>query len=302
VNPFLEYNNVFNNLSKNSIPLNFLDKYIEIDSKIKIHIPTGVISSKLEMSEVGVLDYWSKNYFKSNVTDNNYSATFPFAKSRLYYVLLTLIDHLRKMGNKKIESELRLVDYAAGEGVFIELAKREMPQWRLGAVEGSREQSEKIRAQGIEVLNQGLGFGKSNFQNIDVATILWTLSCSINPLSILKEIKDSLNDDGILVVAESSRILVPYKKSLNDLFSKIHPSDVHPWYFSFRSLKALLVCAGFETISNNRFIDSDVMLLIAKKSDSTRSQSLEFDDPNLVYSFMKNWDYLSSTLFKEFQI
>jgi hypothetical protein len=124
----------------------------------------------------------------------------------------------------------------------------------------------------------------------------------MNPLSILKEIKDSLNEDGILVVAESSRILVPYKKSLNDLFSKIHPSDVHPWYFSFRSLKALLVCAGFEIISNNRFNDSDVMLLIAKKSDSTRSQSLEFDDPNLVYSFMKNWDYLSSTLFKEFQI
>ena len=132
----LEYSNVFNNLSKNSIPLNFLDKYIEVDSKIKIHIPTGVISSKLEMSELDVLDYWSKNYFKSNVKDNNYSATFPFAKSRLYYVLLTLIDHLKKMGNKKLESELRLVDYAAGEGVFIELAKREMPQWHLGAVEG----------------------------------------------------------------------------------------------------------------------------------------------------------------------
>ena len=58
-----EYNNVFNNSSNNSISLNFLDKYIEVDSKIKIHIPTGVISSKLEMSELDVLDYWSKNYF-----------------------------------------------------------------------------------------------------------------------------------------------------------------------------------------------------------------------------------------------
>ena len=67
-------------------------------------------------------------------------------------------------------------------------------------------------------------------------------------------------------VAESSRILVPaFRKSIGDYLSKTIDNDVHPFHWSFNSLSNLLKLSGFEVIYSNRFIDSDVMLIIGKK-------------------------------------
>jgi hypothetical protein len=93
------------------------------------------------------------------------------------------------------------------------------------------------------------------------------------------------------VIAESSRILVPFKKTLNDLLSKQHPADTHPFYWSKNSLLALLICAGFEPVQINRYFDSDSIVIIARKLDSIPDPNMLIpaDDPEVVSIFFTKY-------------
>ena len=95
-----------------------------------------------------------------------------------------------------------------------------------------------------------------------------------------------------MCVAESSRILVPFKKNLNDYFAKTHPEDIHPWHFSAKSLQALLILSGFKVVYVNRFKDSNELLLIAKKQKNQIKINKK-DNYKKVYRFFKKWHEIS---------
>ena len=69
-------------------------------------------------------------------------------------------------------------------------------------------------------------------------------------------------------------------------------ADIHPWHFSKNSLKALLGVAGFNVKYVNYYKDSDVMLMIAKKTDNKR-KFCKVDSYKDINSFFKDWKYLS---------
>ena len=70
---------------------------------------------------------------------------------------------------------------------------------------------------------------KNNF--FDVVTIVWTLENCFSCLEMLSAAKKLLKNDGFLVVATGSRILVPFKKPLS-LYVGTIQSDTHSFRFS----------------------------------------------------------------------
>ena len=103
--------------------------------------------------------------------------------------------------------------------------------------------------------------GKKKF---DVITLMWTLCNTSNCLDIIKISNKLLKKNGYIVVAESSRMLVPFKKPIQMYFGIGNP-DIHPFHFSKNSLANLLIINKFKPVYINRYIDSDYLLIIAKK-------------------------------------
>jgi hypothetical protein len=138
-----------------------------------------------------------------------------------------------------------------------------------------------------------------NKEQFDISTLTWTLANAIDPLACLRDVVENTKTDGYVCVAESSRILVPFRKSLSDYFSKTLPADLHPSNFSANTLKLLMQLAGLEIVFTNRYFDSDVLLIIGKKVDYQVEPKF-FDDQIQVVKFMKEW-HQASEFFESFR-
>lgn len=254
------YRESFSCLPASSEELYFLRKYLKKGSSIYLHKKTGVVSSELKRSAEDILSYWSKKIFKSK-NRNDYSAFYPFARARLYYVTRTFIDRLMK----KIKKNWTVCDFGTGQGVLPELLKRECPNLKVFCTEGSRSLVNILKRKKQNVFFANLSSGSMPKIKVDCGFLTWTLCNCIKPYSVLLGIRKNIKHNGFLIIADSSRILVPFKKSLHDLLPNKHPADIHPYFFSAKSLTALLKCAGFQKVYCNRFFDSDILLIIAKK-------------------------------------
>ena len=147
------------------------------------------MTSEKILYQKAVLDYWSNKVFGSN-NDLDYSATYPYAISTMYYVLHSVIRVLSGLVNT---NELNLVDFATGEGVFLEVVKDCLPNSQVRAIEGSHSLSSSLHNKGFDVLNVGLGIGESAyFYKAEVGTLLLTLSCTLNPFGLLEDVYKAL--------------------------------------------------------------------------------------------------------------
>jgi ubiquinone/menaquinone biosynthesis C-methylase UbiE len=121
----------------------------------------------------------------------------------------------------------------------------------------------------------------------DVATILWTLENCGSANAVIEAAHRVTSDDGCIVVATGSRILVPFKKPLQFYLGKA-PLDLHPWRFSANTLVALLMKHGYKVVETNRYIDSDYLVVVARKADMAGEISLS-DNFTQVIDFFDRW-------------
>ncbi|MBI4615057.1 MAG: hypothetical protein HY720_15700 [Planctomycetes bacterium] len=84
-----------------------------------------------------------------------------------------------------------------------------------------------------------------------------------------------------VVVAIGSRILVPFKKPLHYYLST-NSADTHAFRFSANALRGVLAVTGFETVEMNRFIDSEYLCAIGRRSDRSKEVPWQGDDPTAV--------------------
>jgi hypothetical protein len=287
----------FNQTGRNGcIELEFIKDWTNGDL-LFIDKVTGLVRSEKKMTHVQVADYWSDIVFQSNDPDD-YSAAHPFAQGRLLYVLLSIKEFL-KTNNVTIAS---MCDFATGEGVFLEHALKHFDGINLKGTETSAQLAEGLRRKGFDVSNLTLGV-KNLEENTpklltDFGVISWTLCNCLNVVDVLLDTREYIQDGGYLCVADSSRILVPFRKSLQDYLPKTHPLDFHPHFFSKQSISALLTAVGYEVIWVNRYFDSDILCLIAKKVALPSTDNLiAVDDSQLVESFMRKW-HLESKYFE----
>ena len=277
--------NEFSSVQPGAIELDFLSKYLPIGDKIFVNPISGFITSQRQMSANDVVKYWSDNIFPDKSAES-YSAYNPFAQARLFYVVQTVAQFL----NLNEHSNLHWCDFATGEGVLLKLLRNHYPLLKIHGTEHSSVLVESLKNNGFEVHIKTLGIQSSLLykEQFDVSTLTWTLANAIDPLACLQDVVQATKTGGYVCVAESSRILVPFRKSLNEYFSKTFPADLHPSNFSTNTLKLLMQLSGLEVVFVNRYFDSDVLLVIGKKVDHQVEPKF-FDDQKQVVDFMKEW-------------
>ena len=130
--------------------------------------------------------------------------------------------------------------------------------------------------------------------------LLWTLCNCVKPIDVLNSIHSSLKRNGLLLIAESSRILVPYKKPIYNFFVSEHETkNTHPWFFSYNSLSNLLEISGFSIIDANRYYDENDLVVIAQKKDKKKHiPKIKIDKIQDVKKFLKDWERISFFLKK----
>jgi len=78
----------------------------------------------------------------------------------------------------------------------------------------------------------------------DALFFTWMLCNCSSAVDAISAAKKLLKPGGRIIVAESSRILVPFKKPMFNFYSDASKSDLHPWFFSANTLCALLRTFG----------------------------------------------------------
>ena len=122
-----------------------------------------------------------------------------------------------------IGSENKYVcDIGSGEGLFLELLNRPEYGAKVFAIEPSAENCQLINGKGLESFNgtieQYTASNEAKDRKFDIATVMWTLENCQDCRTMLKAAYSALNDDGHLVIATGSRILVPFKLAVLILF------------------------------------------------------------------------------------
>ena len=279
------YETEFSSVSDKAIHLDFLENYLPVGDSIYVNPVTGFVTSSRSMSAENVAKYWSDIIFP-NKSEESYSAYNPFAQARLFYVMQSIAKFL----NFNQETNLHICDFATGEGVLLNLLRNNYPKIKVSGTEHSSELVQSLKNNGFDVFIKTLGIQSSMFnkEQFDISTLTWTLANAIDPLACLRDVVQATKTGGYVCVAESSRILVPFRKSLSDYFSKTFPADLHPSNFSTNTLKLLMQLSGLEVVFVNRYFDSDVLLVIGKKVDHQVEPKF-FDDQKQVVDFMKEW-------------
>ena len=240
------------------------------------------------MSAEDVVKYWTEFIFPDS-SQESYSAHLPFAKARLLYVMETVAQFLKL----DLTSNLAWCDFATGKGVFLEHLRNFYPKVEIYGTEHSAALVEQLQNRNFDVNARSLGnitVGENRL--FDISTLSWTLANCIDPLAVLSDVVSQTKIGGYVCVAESSRILVPFRKSLKDYLSPNMPADLHPSNFSANTLRCLMQLAGLEICYTNRFFDSDVLLVIGKRVE-TEVEVTYFDSRNDVVEFFKQWDRYS---------
>ena len=241
----------------------------EIEPGVFVCDGCGFVHVKNRRSPDEIAKAWSEVY-----ESGAYDPEWPGVKARLYYVAEWL-DQKYGLDGKSI------LDIGAGKGVFLDRV------WSMAAIpagiEPDRENCEKIARKGHECYH-GTVESVETDEKFDIVTILWTLENCGDCLSFLKSARKLLKDDGILVVATGSRILVPYKKPYSSYFGSLAP-DLHCYRWTRNTLALALAKAGMDMIQTNDYGQNDVFLMIAEKGKAFHYG----DHPPDIVKFFRNW-------------
>ena len=295
-----DFNGEYKNRTKK---INFLKKISK--SNVYISKKTGTIFHSPSISTKKILEIWSKKIYakKINTKKIKYTSNNPIMRSRHYYSAIFINDFFKK--GKKI----KYCDYGTGEGNFgnelLKLNKNiqfnfteHSPNLYLNSVNLIKKNSSK----NFFSFNGSIEDSVKNkkFKNFDAVSLLWTLCNCVKPLEVLRSINLSLKNNGLLMISESSRILVPFKKPIYNFFVKNrHTENTHPWLFSFNSLSNLLEVSGFRIIKYNRYYDENDLVIVAKKMNTKKhSPKIKIDRIKKVENFLKQWKKLSYDLKK----
>jgi hypothetical protein len=185
----------------------------------------------------------------------------------------------------------KVCDVGAGEGLFLKYLKDQYDVAAFG-IEPSTPNCARLSKLGIEsfdgTIEQFVASPAARSYRADVVTIMWTLENCLSCIDMLEGAAALVDVGGKVLVATGSRILVPFKKPLFQYFSHT-PADSHCFRFSANALKTALAKAGLKTVATNRYLDNDILCVLAEKvADKTKLAPVK-DEPLEVLSFFERW-------------
>lgn len=242
----------------------------------------GFVYVRRRRSAGAIAEDWSKNLFSGH-----YTAHQPFMKARHYYVAEVLALEVGLKGR-------RVCDIGAGEGQFLDIIRKPEYGASVFGIEPSRRNCELMTRMGIEcfagTIEDYMASPGADSRRFDLVTMMWTLENCEDPKRMIDAAYGILDDGGYVQLATQSRILVPFKKPLHYYLSAEVPLDTHCFRFSANTQRGILAQCGFEVVFTNRYIDDDMLLMIAQKTDRTREIPWKKDDYRAVIHFFDRWD------------
>lgn len=244
---------------------------------------SGLVSVINRRTSEEIADEWSKKIFAKKFQNQRYTAKVPAVVARQTYVLETLMAQLA-VKNKSV------CDLGAGEGDFLNMLKNKKITSKLFAVEPSLKNCKLLSKNRIKNFCGTVEefAKKKNAKQFDILTMMWTLCNTSNCIDVISAANKLCKNNGYILIAESSRILVPYKKPIEMYFHKGNP-DTHAFHFSKNSLSNLLIINRFKPVYINRYIDSDCLVILAKKVKSINEDNLKIDNFKKVKNFFSSW-------------
>jgi len=153
--------------------------------------------------------------------------------------VLTFERHLRPL--ERLQSPPgKLLDVGAHTGVFVEIAARN--GWDAWGVEPSRWAVEQARQRGLNMVEGALGTAQLADESFDVVTMWDVIEHLHDPFAALKHASRLLRPGGLLVV---------HTMDIDSRFARVMGRrwpwlmEMHIYYFSRRTLSAMLEAAGF---------------------------------------------------------
>lgn len=254
------------------------------DQPIHICRDCGFVYVRYRRSLQELIDSW----WSTHQYAGTYDSKVPAVIARQTYVA-EYIDSTVGIKNKKV------CDIGTGEGYFLEMVRDRFNGIPFGT-ETCRENCEALEKKGIKTfvgpIEAFVKDSKFKPESFDLVTIMWTLENCLSCRDLLKASYELVSKGGSIVVSTGSRILVPFKKPLHHYFSKAQ-GDLHCFRFSANTLRGILATCGFEVVHTNRFIDSDVLCLIAEKRAPGTEIKWQRDDYLQVYNFFERWHHES---------
>lgn len=156
--------------------------------------------------------------------------------------VLTFERHLKPL-EKLHAPPGRLLDVGAYTGVFVEIAAKH--GWEATGVEPSHWAVEQARAQGLNMIEGTLATSGLADASIDVVTMWDVIEHLTDPLAEVQQAYRLLKPGGLLVV---------HTMDIDSLFARLLGGrwpwlmEMHVYYFSRRTLAALLTKAGLRVI------------------------------------------------------
>ena len=240
----------------------------------------GFVYVKRRRSAQRIADVWSSEIFGSG-----YTAAIPAVTARLTYVA-ELVQSWIGLGGKLV------AEIGAGEGHFLRLVGGAAYGARVFGIEPSIANGALLANAGIEhftgTIEDYLTSGQASRRPMDIVSMLWTLENCQDCKAMLEGAYEALRPGGHVVVATGSRVLVPFKKPLHAYFSQ-NPADTHAFRFSANTLKGILAVSGFDVVHTNRYIDHDVLCMVARKTDRQSPLGWTGDRATDVHTFFERW-------------
>ncbi len=266
--------------SNNAVEIECLLSYTN-NQKIFTCKDCGFVYVRERRSASEIAEEWSKNIFVNNSQKHYYTTKIPALKARQVFVA-DFIDSEVGLNNKY------LCDVGAGEGEFLKIVENDYKAKVFG-IEPSKTLCEELTNSNINNFCGAIEEIKTkpNYKKkFDIVTIMWTLEASSDPNEMLKISYELLKDDGLIVIATGSRILVPFKKPLYNYVNN-SPVDTHPTRFTKNTLSLILKKHGFKVSSVNKYIDQDWLCIIAKKGKENKK--IQGDNYLEVIDFFERW-------------
>ena len=253
----------------------------------------GFVHVRARRSFQEIADAWSYELYGK---DRSYTAQLPAIKARQMFVAHS-IDTVLGLKGKSV------CDIGAGEGYFLVMLSADEYGAEVFGIEPSPMLCEDMTRMGvpntvgtIETYLESPDCAEGAF---DIVTIIWTLENCEDCRVMLEGAHKLLKPGGHLVVATGSRILVPFKKPLQYYVGDAD-LDTHNFRFSANALERLMATTGFAKEHVNRYIDNDVLCMIARKTDPVAldADGLPKDDWQAVIDFFDRWDVETRTYYE----
>jgi len=237
----------------------------------------GFVYVRRRRSAQAIADAWSDELYQTS-----YTARIPAVIARQTYVAEFIDSEIGLKGKN-------VCDIGAGEGMFLDMIRKDQFGAGVFGIEPSTANGRLMANLGIDHFVGTIeGYATSGAdRKFDIATIMWTLENCQSCLGMLRSAADLLVPGGHVAVSTGSRILVPFKKPLHYYLCE-GDADTHAFRFSANALARALALSGFEVVAQNRYIDSDCLAMIGKKTDSP-PRDLPIDDWLIVVEFFDRW-------------